>query len=431
LGRLRAGSARVVITPPVGTPLSGYASRVEGSIGVHDDLYAKCLILDDGATRVVVIACDVAGFPKRFVADVRRRVEELTGVPGDNVMVTATHTHTGPNNAAGGQDWINVLARMLAGSAYAAWNNMRDARIGAGRGSCYVGVNRRNPASPRRPYWLYPWPDGPMDPEVQVLRVEDADGNITTLLVNYAAHPTSLKPPQKMLWLSRDYPGHAMGVLERAKGGDVVAMYLNGTCGNVAPRDIWFKPDSPPPLPRPSFPEDLRLAFKETERLGNVLGGEALKVAEEITDLTSDVRIRAARREVELPVRERPFPGPYLEKRLRETRPRQNGEEQEHMERIRSGHKTIQTEVQAFAINDIAIVGLPGEVFVEYGLEIKKGSGFKYTVISELANDSIGYVPTPKAYEEGGYEPTNACFLAPEAGKRLTDAAFSALRAIR
>jgi hypothetical protein len=92
----RAGAAEVVITPPVGTFLDGYGARTHGSVGVHDDLHARAVVFDDGATQAAIVACDLIGIDRRLAAAVRQIVFEATGIPREHIMVSATHTHGGP-----------------------------------------------------------------------------------------------------------------------------------------------------------------------------------------------------------------------------------------------------------------------------------------------------------------------------------------------
>ena len=157
-----------------------------------------------------------------------------------------------------------------------------------------------------------------------------------------------------------------------------------------------------------------------SRRLGRILGGETLKAAETITDFTSDVVLKAARGEVEVRIKE------DLSEKMRERLARAKEENQPPgkerrggiHDAIAAGKKTLATEVQVFRIGDWYLVGLPSEVFVEYQIEIRHRSGAAYTFVSELANDSISYIPTPQAYEQGGYE-VQSSSLAPDAGKAL------------
>ena len=405
----KAGVSKVVISPPVGSMLAGYGNRMEGSIGVHDDLYAKALVLDDATEKVAVVSCDLGGVSKEIVSKVRQDVEADLGIKGNNVMVTATHTHSGPDFSLSNGEYLNVLTKKIAGSIRAAYYNLAEARMGAGKGEALIGYNRRNP---KFNYFLRPYPEGARDPEVGILRVDDKEGNMIATIINAPCHAVVLGSTN--LLISADYPGYATRVVETMKGG--VAIFLNGCCGNINPVNTW----GPYTVIRDKIITGPVL-FREAERLGNILGGEALKVMEEI-ETTSEVKLKVKRSEVLLPTR-KDMPEKWIKwiQSIKPDHPRY-----EFYQHILKG-EGILTEVQAMALNNIAIAGLPGEVFVEFGLEIRKKSPFKYTIISELTNESIGYVPTAKAFEEGGYDVVSSV-MTPESGGKLAQASIDLLK---
>jgi hypothetical protein len=419
---LKAGMAKTVITPPVGTQLSGYGGRTDPSTEVLDDLYAKALVFDDGNERIALVVCDIIGFRIDMVNEMRAIIQQQTGIKPDNIMITCTHTHSGPNLRSADSAYVESLKLHVAGAVAAAANSMKEARVGAARGECHVGANRRHPNSPSGPYSLYKYPDGIMDPTVMVLRVEDTTGNIIGLVTNHAGHPVAWG--SRELGISRDYPGFAIDVLEKVWGDDVVAIFLQGCCGDLNLNWVWDKPEQSP-MPRRTLPREREPRLREVRRLGRILGGETLKAAETITDFTSDAVVRAARRDVEVPIR-KDLPERMQERVARakeEQKPSEPGKRGSVYDAVAAGKKTFKTEVQVLRVGDYFIVGLPSEVFVEYQIEIRERSGADFTFVSELANDSISYVPTPKAYEEGGYE-VRSSSLAPQAGKALVDAAI-------
>jgi hypothetical protein len=426
---LRAGMAKTVITPPVGTPLSGYGGRTDPSTDVLDDLYAKALVLDDGNDRIALVVCDIIGFSIDTVKEMRAMIQQQTGIKADNIMIACTHTHSGPNLRSADSAYVESLKLHVAGAAAAAANSMKEARIGAARGECHVGANRRHPDSPTGPYNLYKYPEGTMDPTVMVLRVEDTSGKMIGLITNHAGHPVAWG--SRELGISRDYPGFASDVLEKVWGDDIVAMFLQGCCGNLNLNWIWDKPQESP-MPHRRLPTEREPRMREVRRLGRILGGESLKVAETITDFKSDAVVKAARKDVEVPIRE-DLPERMQERVARakeEQTPQEPGKRGSVYDAVAASKKTLTTEVQVLRIGDYLIVGLPGEVFVEYQIEIRERSGAEFTFVSELANDSISYVPTPKAYEEGGYE-VRSSSLAPDAGKTLVDAAIDLVGRLR
>lgn len=428
-GTLKAGMAKTVITPPVGTQLSGYSGRTDPSTGVLDDLYAKALVVDDGNERIALVVCDIIGFRIDMVNEIRSTIGQQTGIKPDNVMVTCTHTHSGPNLSAADSAYVESLKLHVAGAVAAAANSMKEARIGAARGECRVGANRRHPNSPSGPYNLYKYPEGTMDSTVMVLRVEDVSGKVIGLITNHSAHPVAWG--HRELGISRDYPGYAVDVVEKVWGDDVVAIFLQGCCGNLNLNWIWDKPEQSP-MPRRSLPIEREPRQREVQRLGRILGAETLKAAETITVFTSAGVVKAARKDVEVPIRE-DLPERMAErvtKAKEEQKSPEPGERGSVYDALAAGKETLTTEVQVLRIGDSFVVGLPSEVFVEFQIEIRQRSGADFTFVSELANDSISYICTPKAYEEGGYE-VRSSSLAPEAGKALVDAAIELVNNLR
>jgi neutral ceramidase len=434
--QLRAGAAKVNITPPVGTPLSGYTARKNVSQGIHDELYAKALVMNNEEGTLAIITADLLGFYGDFVNKIRGLIKEQTGIDKDNILVSATHTHSAPDTICGlysrrrtSDSWMDVLAQKIAGCAYMAWRNRKEAQIGVDKGMVDgIGVNRRNP-------------DGkPVDQEVGVIRVEDIKGNLMAVLINYTCHAVVLGADN--LLISADYPGYTMRMIERIKGENVVAMFTNGATGDINTghsADVSgigaYIPDR---------------TFKKAERLGNILGGEVLKVLEQIK-VSPKTHLDVKRELVELPLRD--LPSLREAERDLERRTAALGELKEacHEKLTRAKiekfyaeitlslvkeveslglKRTMRAEIQVMRLNDAVFVAVPGELFVEIGLDIKRKSGFENTFIVGLANGEIGYIPTPQAFREGGYESISTKFTE-EAGKRIRDTALKSIKGIR
>jgi neutral ceramidase len=413
---LEAGATKQEITPPVGYALSGYSERTQGSIGVHDPLYAKALVLRSGEVTIGVISCDIISLPNESIAEARGLIEKEAQIAGSNVMMHGTHTHTGPNNRDTGEEWRIILGRKIAGTFLEAWRRLRPAKLGLADGECFIGVNRRNPSSPVNPHYLYSWPDGPLASLVKILRVDGIEGDTICTIVNYGCHGVTLGPHELMI--SRDFSGYAVDLVERAKPGSI-CMFLNAPCGNVNPRWSWEVAPPRAAVPRfnwagaePRWSElNTQDRFKETERLGHIMGGEVIKVMEQIIDFYDVKELASKTRRISLPVR-KDLPEWY--------RKRHNKNDMDAVER--------DYELQVLKVGDVAILGLPGEVFLELGMEIGRMSPFKHTLIAELCNqESDGYILIPQAYEEGGYEPT-ASILRAEAGVKLVSEGVGLLK---
>jgi len=400
---LKAGAARINITPYVGMNLSGFGGRTKGSVGIHDELYAKAVVLDDGVTKVGIVSCDLLNLDESSVASIREKAQESTGMDGENIFISTTHTHSGPlTSPLRGfgkldREWVSVLEKKIAGAIFMANDRLQDAEIGAGKGHAEINLNRRERRDDRTVIGINP--TGAIDREVSVIRIDDIEQNPICTMVNYACHPVVLGG--KNYLLSADYPGYAMGLVERVQGGNAVAMFLNGTTGDLNPIRVGN-------------------TFKEAEKRGTTLGAEVVKVLNGITT-SPEIELRMAKEKVELQSGELPSEE-ELEKTIEERKKELEKSErsvdrdiilpwaQDALRMVKRGKKSaiVPVEVQVLRLGEIILAGLPGEVFVEIGLGIKNGSPFEHTLVAGYTNGCIGYMPTKKAFEEGGYETHSA-----------------------
>lgn len=408
---LKAGAAKVDITPPLGAMLCGFGPRRSETL--HDSLNAKALVLDDGRTQLALVTCDLISFGYDIAERVRGLIEERIGLPPTHVMLNCSHTHSGPcttfGRSYGEKDtvYIETLVRKIAGAVLMAWDSRRDARLGIGRESVQIGVNRRELTPDRGMVLGQNW-DGPVNPNVDVLRVDGEDGRTIAVLFSHAAHPVTLGGAS--LAITADYPGCAAAVLEKVLAEDVVAMFAQGCCGNINTQVVGG-------------------TFEDARRLGTILGAAALKAVETV-ELSPEVNLSASSRVIQLPLRvptveaaEATFlqQTAALGEAQKKGRPSELRRSQAMLDWARdylaaakaAGTQTQLYEIQVFGIDRTAVVGLPGEVFVELGLNIEARSAAQRAIVLGYANEDIGfagYVPTEKAFEEGGYEPNAYCW---------------------
>ncbi|HEX8201801.1 MAG TPA: hypothetical protein VF590_15100 [Isosphaeraceae bacterium] len=437
-GELRVGAAAVVITPPAGTPMAGYYSA-RAAEGVHDDLHAKAIVLDEGGRKAALVALDLIGTTRDLVEDARRAIAADTQVPGASVMISATHAHTGPvlrgrgrrESTLGGDSdlarrYREELPGKIAEAVRRAEANLTPAKVLVGTGhEPSIAFNRRyhmtdgtvgwNPGK-KNPRILKP--AGPIDPEVPVVDFEATDGHPLAVYVNYAVHLDNVGG----LKISADMPATLSKSLAEFKGPDLLTVFTAGCCGDVNHIDVsWAEPQK---------------GFENAARMGVILAAEVLRTWPRLEPVDPGaLRTKGATVQLALPevspqdvdkaraIAERHAdsgskPPPFLEtvwayKVLdvagREGRP-------------------LEVEVQVVALGDaIAWVSLPGEIFVELGLAIKQDSPFEHTILAELANGSIGYVPARRAYAQGNYEVVSAR-CAEGSGEKLVDAAVRLLK---
>ena len=443
--KLRAGCSKVNITPPVGVKLIGSYGKPSDSI--LDELYAKALVLNDGKTTLAIVSVDLLYSPLEEITNpVREIVKEKTGIPAQNVLVCGTHTHSGPEVFTRsklipgkqtpvddvGRSYLRSLISKIAGSVYIAYQNMQggsavrrpadskagsQVKIGAAKGDLPEIIYNRRPkkadGSVEMAFTLplevtatrkivtdaegnvkvtFTMPDdkkrefGPVDPEVCVLRVEDMDGGIVASLVNFGCHPVSIYPHLSTA-ISADYPAYTTKVVEEAEGG--ICLFALGLAGNIVP---------------------IQRGIEARKQLGKAIGGEALRRLQFVST-SGDVALKALKRQVKFPTK------------------KASSSEKDGDADTRKDY--IATEIQVLRLGDIYILGLPGEVLVEVGLEIKRRAGVEKLFVISICNDSIGYVSHSRAYDEGGYESGTGTNLAKGAGEIMVRQALNLINRIK
>jgi hypothetical protein len=255
-------------------------------------------------------------------------------------------------------------------------------------------------------------PAGPIDPEVGVIAVEDMQGQFLGCVVNYALHGTVMGDSL----ISADWPGYVRQTVRGTMGTDSGVVILNGACGDVTQVDN-----------RNARPAEF--GEKWCRRVGMTLGAEVLKVLAR-TEYAPDAPLAAASQHLALPIRDLAASDDELLAREKPAAGLGTGHEEIYrneaclLRAIKAKSPTVDVEVQALRIGTAAIVSNPGEYFCALGLEIKKDSPWKPTMVSELTNGYCGYVPTADAFKEGGYEIRTArsSFLDPSSGGEIVRA---------
>lgn len=366
-GSLKAGASRVEITPPEGTPLSGYAARKGApSTGVHDPLHARALVLDDGATQLAIVTVDLIGTDPVLT----RRVARQSGFPAERLMICSSHTHSGPGAfsqspfavIAGGaykKDVQELLITSMADAIKKAVANLQPARIGMGETEL-KGFQRNRRGSPQ------------VDPSLWVLRVDRADGAPLALLANLTAHGTVLE--DENLEFSADWMGFFCARLEAELPGSV-ALYANGAEGDISPN-----------IPAGTS------GFEAAKAHGELGAQAALTLA----------RSLEMRGETTLAFRTAPLETPNTLKAA-----------------LLGASKKI--TLQTFTIDQSVLISVPGELTTALGLVLKehgRRQGFRHAVIMGLANDHLGYILTRAEMKKGGYE-AGVSFFGDDFGETL------------
>ncbi len=438
-GDLQVGASMVKITPPLGIPMAGYY-YMRGAEGIHDDLYAKSMVIERDGEKVAIVSCDIIEITSELAAEVREMAEISTGIPGDHIMISATHSHTGPvilsasnvYNPDGKMydlllDYMEKLPGMISESIEKANDQLQPAVLSYGAGYEHtVSFNRRFFMTDGTVGWnpgkLNPRiikPAGPIDPEVGVLYAESADGKPLSTYVNFALHLDITGG----LEISADMPHTLSETLGKIQGEDMVTLFGQGCCGNINHVDV--KSGEP------------QKGFAEAARIGTILAGEVIKTYARLESFQVD-RIQSRTEMIELPLAEISEEDVTRAREITE----KFGERRavpllEMVEAFkivdvfeREG-KPIEAEVQVITLgDDFAMVSLPGEVFVELGMYIKERSPYPHTMIIELTNGSVDYIPDRKAFLEGNYEPVSSR-CAPGSGEILVESALEILNDLK
>jgi neutral ceramidase len=425
---LRAGAACLDITPPLGAPLRGFFHERRAR-AVHDPLYVRSLALEQDGAGIAIAICDLIGVRRAYLDRARARITEMLGLAPEQVLIACTHTHTGPET--GDDPYTEFLIARIADAVTLAWDRRIPAEAGWGRaGEPRVAFNRRyrmrdgtvqtNPGI-GNPDVVEP--AGPIDPEVGVLCLRRPDGHTLGLLANYALHYVGT--PDAEYAISADYFGLFSQLIQRLRDEAFVAALCNGASADINNIDVLG--GRRPPNDR----------YQHVERVAALIAAAALWAWNEMP-FVSAAPIGAALAEVAVRRREPPSEADatraqQIEARLAAGERVLMGERafaRRVLRQMRNLPAELSTWVQALRVGDLALVGVPGELFVELGLEIKRRSPFGQTMVIELANDSIGYIPTRRAFEEGGYEP-EASVLAPGEGERIVETALALLEQLR
>ncbi len=248
---MHAGFAKADITPPVGTTLTGYGARMGPALGVHDSLYCRALALADGSRQALLMVTDTLGFGLEYTRQVKARVAEATGVPVEDIILAATHTHAGPASVflqgCGdlALDWLEGFPAQAVDAALAALADLSEVEVRFGAVDVPgVAVNRRDREN------------GPVDQELSAVWFQDAGGRVKGALLHFTCHSVVMDADNRLI--SADYPGSLCAQAEELIGAP--CMFIQGPCGDINPAD--------------------RMTFEAVERTGAKLAQAAAELVQ-------------------------------------------------------------------------------------------------------------------------------------------------------
>lgn len=397
-GSLRAGAAKVDITPQKPVRMSGYRGRTGLSQGVHDPLSARVVAFDSGGKRLVLVSTDLIGYSRGTAGHFREILSKEFDLEPSELFLSAIHTHAAPTPTIDEQrghpnnvEYTKELKGKLAEAIGKALDGMEPALVGTGAGSSPVGSNRRQlvfDASGNSSIVLGRNTYGVTDREVLVMKVTKPDGRIVAALFDYATHATCLG--SKNYTISGDVVGLAEQFVEKILGPDVIAPAFAGASGNINP---WYKGITGFDTEAGWIPEPVLL--------GTMLGTEVVHVLRDIDGGTSSGQIRTAFATIELPGKRR-------------------GEAAAEDSRV------VSLNITVARMGEVCFVGLGGEILTEIGMAIKAGSPCRHTFVITHCNGSAGYLAPKHLYVEGGYE-INSTRFAPQAAEMVVKKAIAML----
>lgn len=392
---LLAGIGRQKITPRVGTLLYGYFDRHAPSEGVHDDLWARAVVLRQGDTTLALCSLEICVFRAREVGRLRKEVASRCGIQPENIFVFTTHTHAAPSGSY--DDWETPLVTLVADAIVQAYDSLQPAAIACGGGFLYgYNINRR-------------WMDRPADPAVGLIRVDHRDGKPLAVIGNYACHAVVLG--SNNLLISGDWPGYASRLIERDLGA--LALFSQGGAGDVnpltetvrqrlaaghpvasiyqlAPYYGYGVKDDPHTW---SIDERKNGTFDEAETLARAYCGEIMRIWRSLNP-RSDVTLWADKVIVNAALDPDEPPAEGLSEEYREIVPEVQPD-------------NVPLEIMLFGIGATVFIGHPGETFSEDSIALRRACqqmGYASGVLITYANGSYAYLPPENAHAEGGYE---------------------------
>ncbi|WP_299534486.1 neutral/alkaline non-lysosomal ceramidase N-terminal domain-containing protein [Ulvibacterium sp.] len=439
---LQIGYAEVNYTPRVGLNLVGnYRGDDYASRGVHDSLYGKAMVAKGGnGEKIAILSVDICYIHKESVDMMRNHIAANSDIKAENILIHATHTHSGPESELEAPEAKEYLQK-AANAILEANKNLAPAELRLGRSTEErISHNRRLKAIDGTTHMVWEKFEpgyieevlGDKDPEVIALSIM-REGKVVNSIVNFGCHPTTLTGNN---WLySADYPGYLTESIQKVKGKDFGVLFLNAPSGNVTQVDY-----------KVGFLD----TYQECQRIGYLLGVAAMEAMGNVETVSGNGTIKVSRERV--PLKKMTITEEQYEwaKRVMKRVEKEGMPELQPdgipnelyakwwLEMYEVQNETDELEVMVMQIGDMAIVGLPGEIFNEFGIHIKENSPYENTIVVSLANGNYKYFPTKISFSQGpegflpmitGYETTPGTTAYDiGAGERLAESAVNQLK---
>ena len=377
-GTLRAGMAKIDITPDIPVMFYGYESRKTPSEGVHDPLSARAVVFENNGRKFVLVSSDLGSYEEEAFPTIQKSILDHFNLKEYELFLSAIHSHSSPvlslNKESGDPNnikYTEILNQKLLSVIGEAFKSLEPVHTGVGKGSSPVGSNRRE-MEPDGSITLGRNPYGPADKEVLVMKIATPVGTPIGALFDYATHATSLGPGNMLV--SGDVLGLSEQFVEKILGKNIIAPVFAGASGNIDP---WYRILSEFNSEDGWIPEPVLL--------GTLLGEEVVHVFRDIEELHPGGEINTSFATIECPRR-----------KMAENKDAISEDDQK---------KTVPVHITVARIgDDVAFVGFNVEMLTEIGMAIKAGSPFKNTFVITHCNGDNGYLAPAELYKEGGYE---------------------------
>ncbi len=400
---MKIGFAKRDITPQPGVYLSGNGEHK--SERVHDHLYTRAVVIETDTCWAALVVCDLIGLDHASIRNVRLMLADTPGCNTDHIFISCTHTHNGPHtsftrlNTLQHRDevYMQFLEAAIAAAITEASHNTQSATMKVARGFSFENFNRRlitpdgqshfyNPGTLRRNPGIVSLVGGVTDPELNAIQFHDTDGKAILTMVHYQAHPLTIGAYENVL--SSDFCGPLVENIEKLF--DAPAMFVQGSAGDLHSKGLFA-------------------GFDRQREMADNLSAEVQRILSEpnLALHTPQPRIHKSR----------------IALKVNSAKRDQDGWNPDVMP------DTYHAEIGAMALGPVVFTPSPAELFACQGLEIKSNSGFEQTWVAYNCNNYCGYIPPPRAWIEGGYEPSVSCFF-PDTGPQLVNSMIQCCKAL-
>ncbi len=415
---MKVGFYEKDITPPLGCYMAGNYREQRG-MDISEPLYARACVVNSGENTVAMVSIDACIYPADMHDRVCGRIKEYTGIEPENVLLTITHTHKGASLTSNpeyecyrDEPYVDVVYRLIADCVILAYKRMNETKAYFGKGYADDIAFNRNFIMKDGTYRTHSTGDNPnvlstlsgIDPDVPCLWFKDDNGKTVGAVVSYACHPNSVGG----MVYSGDYVYYLSTKLKEKYGSDFVTVFFAGTCADIN----WQNPKLT------DMPSDLHII------MGHKLADEVVNAINNSEEVVGD-KISSVKEIISLPKRE--YSKESVMADAAEFAKMKHPFAARNILYYFATNKTDTAEVyiQCIKIGDMCIYAYPGEIYVDFGLDLKSRSQYSKTIVASLSNSPLGYVPIRKAFEPQSklYETKlceHAC-LAQEAGYILTD----------